>query len=140
MSILTQDEFDPFAGSVVERVVTSSEAQREVWLADQLVTQASLSFNESGEFRLRGPVDVPALEASIGALLRRHEALRATFGPDGTEILINVASTFHLPYEDISALGPLERTRRMEQVVVEAVETPFSLRTGPLLRAKLYRL
>ena len=140
MSILTQDEFDPFAGSVVERVVTSSEAQREVWLADQLGTHASLSFNESGELRLRGPLDVKALEAAIGALLRRHEALRATFGPDGTEILINVASTFHLPYEDISALGPLERTRRMEQVVVEAVETPFSLRTGPLLRAKLYRL
>ena len=58
MSIPPQDEFDPFAGSIVERVVASSEAQREVWLADQLGTHASLSFNESGELRLRGPLDV----------------------------------------------------------------------------------
>ena len=50
-------EYDPFAQTAVERVYPTSEAQREVWLADRLSEQASLAFNESVELRLRGELD-----------------------------------------------------------------------------------
>src|SRR5437660_1068285 len=81
-------EYDPFAQTAVERVCATSEAQREVWLADRLSEQASLAFNESVELRLRGELDAIALHAALRNLVRRHEALRATVGPDGTELSI----------------------------------------------------
>ena len=46
-------DYDPFAGGVLSRVVPSTEAQREVWLASQLGEDASLAFNESVSLRLR---------------------------------------------------------------------------------------
>ena len=39
-------EFDPFAGPSIEVVLTTTEPQREVWLADQMSCDASLAFNE----------------------------------------------------------------------------------------------
>ena len=77
-------EFDPFASGEVARVFPTSEAQREVWLADQLSAQASLAFNESVTLRLSGALDAHALTGALQRLVARHDALRCTFGPDGT--------------------------------------------------------
>ena len=35
----TEEDFDPFAAGVLERVIPTTEAQREVWLADRLSPQ-----------------------------------------------------------------------------------------------------
>ena len=47
-------DYDPFAGGELEIVVPTTEAQREIWLADQLGPEASLSFNLSVSLRLLG--------------------------------------------------------------------------------------
>ena len=47
-------EFDPFAGGAIEQIVSTTEAQREVWLGDKLSQQASLAYNEAVKLRLRG--------------------------------------------------------------------------------------
>ena len=49
-------DYDPFGAAEVERVVPSTQAQREVWLADRLSTQASLAYNEAVRLTLRGPL------------------------------------------------------------------------------------
>ena len=133
-------EFDPFAGDALERVIPTSEAQREVWLADQLGLQASLAFNESVKLRLEGPLDTTALQGALHALVMRHEALRSTFGPDGTDMLVSAAGSVSLPVADLRALSPEERQQQLHQAAVEAVETPFSLEQGPLFRARLLRM
>ncbi|MBA4211885.1 MAG: non-ribosomal peptide synthetase [Polaromonas sp.] len=133
-------EFDPFAGEALERVIPTSEAQREVWLADQLGLQASLAFNESVKLRLDGPLDITALQGALNALVMRHEALRSTFGPDGTDMLVSAAGSVSLPVADLRALSPEERQQQLHQAAVEAVETPFSLEQGPLFRARLLRM
>ncbi|MFT4102503.1 MAG: hypothetical protein QM674_15995, partial [Burkholderiaceae bacterium] len=66
-------DFDPFADAVVERVVPSTEAQREVWLASELSAQASLAFNESVCLLIGGALDTAALRAALGALAARHD-------------------------------------------------------------------
>jgi len=135
-------EYDPFAQAAVERVCATSEAQREVWLADRLSDQASLAFNESVELRLRGELDAIALRAALRNLLRRHEALRATVGPEGTELLIaarSSADAAEIPTFDLRHLGEVERREALARAVVSAVETPFNLERGPLLRAAIYR-
>src|ERR1043165_4807564 len=120
-------EYDPFAHAAVERVCATSEAQREVWLADRLSEQASLAFNESVELRLRGELDAIALRAALRNLVRRHEALRATVGPDGTELLIAATSSADaadIPTFDLRHLGEIERSEALARAAVGAVETP----------------
>ena len=69
-------DHDPFADAPLTRVVPTTEPQREVWLACQLGTEASLAYNESVSLHFSGPLDVPALCGAIQDLLDRHEALR----------------------------------------------------------------
>lgn len=131
------DDFDPFAGGEVERVVPTTEAQREVWLADQLGTEASLAYNESASLHLRGAVDSAALQAALLALAARHEALRATLGPDGKELLIGAGARLTLELVDLRGLLPQDAAERLATLRRQAVETPFELGQGPLIRATL---
>ncbi|MFN7123170.1 MAG: condensation domain-containing protein, partial [Hydrogenophaga sp.] len=133
-------EFDPFAGDALERVIPTSEAQREVWLADKLSPQASLAFNESVKLRLSGPLDTAGLRGALDALVKRHEALRCTIGPDGTDMLVSAAGSMSLAVVDLRGLAPEEKQHQLDKAAVEAVETPFSLEQGPLFRARLFQL
>ncbi|HKX44512.1 MAG TPA: condensation domain-containing protein, partial [Burkholderiaceae bacterium] len=140
-SYLERVEFDPFAGAPVERVVGTSEAQREVWLADKLGHDASLAFNESVNLRLRGPLDIGALSSALQALIARHEALRSTVGPEGTELLIgDAAAGVDVLLHDLRAESEAARLDALKHAAEQAVETPFDVSTGPLFRAALYRL
>jgi Condensation domain len=143
-------EFDPFAHTsgdtpgdthgALERVLPTSEAQREVWLADRLGTGASLAFNEAITLQLRGALNLAALREALAALVQRHEALRATVGPDGTELLVGARPAIDLAVYDHRGLGAEEQAAAIEQAGVKTVSTPFSLEQGPLLRTALYRL
>ena len=133
-------EFDPFASGEVARVFPTSEAQREVWLADQLSAQASLAFNESVTLRLSGALDAHALTCSLQRLVARHDALRCTFGPDGTEQFVAAQSVVDLPVFDLRATVPAESRQAIERAAAQAVEKRFDLARGPLFRAALYRL
>ena len=55
-----------------------SYAQRSLWFMDRL-TPGSSAYNVSGVFRLRGELNLPALEAALSEVLRRHETLRSRF-------------------------------------------------------------
>ena len=55
-------------------------AQQRIWFLDQFEPRQS-PYNIPTALRLRGPLDVAALEKSLTELARRHEALRAIF-PD----------------------------------------------------------
>jgi hypothetical protein len=76
-------DYDPFASPALARVVPSTEAQREIWLAAKLGEDASLAYNEAVALHLRGTLDRAALAQALQDLVDRHDALRATFGPDG---------------------------------------------------------
>ena len=52
-----------------------SSAQRRLWLIDQMATPRDL-YNQPVAFRVRGSLDVPALNKALQELVSRHEALR----------------------------------------------------------------
>ena len=133
-------DFDPFAAGAIEATVASTEAQREVWLADQLGAQASLSYNESLALRLRGALDTAALAAAFDELVRRHPSLRSTFSSDGTQLLIGEPAPFRLVERDLRSLDAQAQQRALAADEAAAVREPFSLETGPLFRAALYTL
>jgi amino acid adenylation domain-containing protein len=133
-------ELDPFAGGAITAMVASTEPQREVWTATQIGTDASLAFNESASIRLRGVLDVEALRAALGDVVARHEALRSTFSADGLTMLVGEAPRVELPVHDWSTSGDEERAARLRALTTAAVEEPFDLVSGPLVRFALVRL
>ena len=135
-----EEDFDPFASGPIERIVETTEAQREVWLGDRLGPEASLAYNESLRLRLVGALDTPALVAAIDRLVERHESLRATFSPDGTQMLVGAATPVALVRHDLRGLDAAAQSRRLEEDGLATVLQPFELEHGPLLRAALYQL
>lgn len=137
---LGTSDFDPFAGPALSRVVPTTEAQREVWLADQLGREASLAFNESISLRLRGSLDIDLLASALRQLVERHESLRATVSDDGLELLIAEGGDTSLERVDLALLDRNARDTAIEDALSSAVETPFDLARGPLLRSTLLKL
>src|SRR5882672_9482028 len=60
------------------RLVRASFAQQRLWFLHQLESESS-AFNISKAVRMIGPLDVPALENTLRALVARHESLRTNF-------------------------------------------------------------
>ncbi len=133
-------EFDPFAGGSIERIVPTTEAQREVWLGDQLCAEASLAYNESMVLRFQGALDVDALESAITAVVERHPSLRASFLPDGCQTLIGDGASFAFETRDLETVDFAGRARLLDEARDAIVRAPFSLENGPLFRAALYHL
>ena len=137
---LTAVDYDPFATVTLARVVPSTEAQREIWLAAQLGADASLAYNESVSLHLRGRLDAEALHDALRDLVSRHDALRASFGPDGETLCVQARLELPLPRIDLGSLDDAARDAALTGRLRAAVETPFELEQGPLLRAELLRL
>ncbi len=137
---LVEVDFDPFAGAPISSVIPTTEAQREVWLADQLDRQASLAFNESVTLALRGAVDADALERALVALLERHDVLRGALSADGSELVIQESIPFGLPLTDLSDLTSQQADERMLTLLNGEVSVPFDLINGPLIRARLIKV
>ena len=133
-------DYDPFASPALERVVPSTEAQREIWLAAKLGEDASLAYNEAVALTLHGALDRTALLDALQALVDRHDALRASFGPDGETFCVAGGVALAVRQTDLGALDASARAAALEECRTRTVLLPFDLETGPLFRAELVRL
>ena len=75
-------------------MVPQSFAQQRLWFLDQF-EPGSTEYITPTALRLRGPLDVDALNRALTALVARHESLRTTFD-DGVQIV-------HEPYRGVGA-------------------------------------
>ncbi|HEX8274264.1 MAG TPA: non-ribosomal peptide synthase/polyketide synthase [Longimicrobiaceae bacterium] len=127
------------AGGALEAPL--SFAQQRLWLVDRL-EPGSAAYNMPYALRLRGALDADALQASLDAMVRRHETLRTVFadGDDGPVQLIHPAADARLVVLDLEALPEAEREAAAERLADEEALRPFDLARGPLLRGTLLRL
>jgi amino acid adenylation domain-containing protein len=117
--------------------VPLSEAQREIWAAVQMGSEASCAFNLCFALRLVGAVSVEALRLSIQHLFDRHEALRMTFDPFGEWQVPQPPHLVDLPLVDLSGLPPMQRVAALDAIFIEEVETPLNLVSGPPARVRI---
>ncbi|WP_406726990.1 amino acid adenylation domain-containing protein [Streptomyces sp. GD-15H] len=113
-----------------------SAAEARVWFADQL-DPGDPAYNLPVVCRLRGPVDVGALRAALGALPAAHEALRTSFPAADGRPVRTVADTAELPPRlvDLGHLPAEERPDALAAALAEETGARFDLATGPLARA-----
>jgi len=113
-----------------------SAAQSRMWLLDELRPGSPVS-NVPFAYRVSGELDIPALEAALADVVRRHESLRTVFVTVGDE-----PRQIVLPDQPVrvSVTRPEPGARTDEWTArARAAEAarPFDLATGPLLRAHL---
>ncbi|HTG35649.1 MAG TPA: non-ribosomal peptide synthase/polyketide synthase [Thermoanaerobaculia bacterium] len=124
-----------------DRPLPLSFAQQRLWFIDRL-EPGNPAYNVFTGLRLTGRLVVPALHQAVEEVVRRHEALRSTFGLEGGEPVQTVgpAAGLPLPLADLSALPPAARAAESRRLAAWEAARPFDLARGPLLRAALLRL
>jgi amino acid adenylation domain-containing protein len=144
--LLKQKGVDVSRTLIVPRKEASSIAplsfgQRQMWIIDKLSPGRSFH-NLPNAARMRGPLDIEALEKTLGEITRRHESLRTTFTMmDGNPVqVIGRAQPCTIPMLDICDMPEDEREQEMRRMVFEDTQLPFDLEHGPLMRGTLIRL
>lgn len=136
------------AGTGLDAIVRRAEssaplsfAQQRLWFLDQLLPDNPF-YNIPSSLRLRGQLDVHALESAIGEIAARHDTLRTCFVVDKGRPAQSIAppSGFTLPIEDLSGLPEQVRELRASERAALEARTPFDLSQRPLFRAVLLRL
>ncbi|NJM85833.1 MAG: amino acid adenylation domain-containing protein [Hydrococcus sp. RU_2_2] len=136
----TTVEFDPFADGELLLTALATESQKEIWASVRMSDEANCAYNESQSLRLRGDLNIAALQSALQELVQRHEALRMTFSPDGRQLCIATSQEQELPLIDLCELEPQKRNKQLVDFLAKEVSQPFNLEIGPLFRTKLIRL
>jgi amino acid adenylation domain-containing protein len=131
----------PLTEQVSQTASPASYAQERMWFLQQS-TPTSAVYNQSFVLRVRGNLQVEALQCSLQALEERHEPLRTTFAlaVDRVEQHVQPASEFPLRLEDLRPLPPVEREGRWRTMASQEASRLFDLSRGPLWRCRLFRL
>ena len=118
-----------------------SFSQQRVWFTDQLEPGRPL-YNVPATYRLRGPLNVGALEKTINEIVRRHESLRTTFSSKEGQAKQVIAHELRLSLEIADVDGPEAEQREAElrRITRTLAAQPFDLVQGPLIRVKLMRM
>jgi len=125
------------AGEIADNeTVPLSFAQQRLWFLDQM-EMVETTYLIPYALHIEGPLQVPALEKALNALVERHHSLRTTLPIDDDGPVQHVSDSGHtdLPFHDISSTP-----EQLETLIQEQMHDGFDLATGPLFRAVLYRL
>jgi len=131
----------PLARASREQLLPLSFAQQRLWFLEQLEPGRS-TYNMPAALRIRGALDVAALERCLAELVRRHEVLRTTYEAQGglARQVIHAPGALKLARVDVGALPAEAREAEALRLARQEAERPFELATGPLLRTTLVRL
>jgi myxalamid-type nonribosomal peptide synthetase MxaA len=113
--------------------------QQRSWLLYQLETIPTHVF---AAFDLRGPLDLPAFQRSVRAIVERHDILRTTFVELEGRPLATVAQSaqVNVPLVNISDFPPADRETEVYRLALRDAQQPFNLNSAPLMRVTLVRL
>lgn len=130
-----------------------SLAQQRLWV-DHLLDPAATRYNVPLRWWLHGQLDVGALRRAFEALIDRHDVLRTVY--EGEDPACQIVATFQpvdltltdltdlteqadLAYDSTRVTELGEADQRALDLSVEAINKPFDLAAGPVLRVRLYR-
>jgi amino acid adenylation domain-containing protein len=125
-----------------EQDLPLSFAQQRLWVLDQM-EPANPLYNIPRGLRMRGSLNVGALERALNEIVRRHESQRTTFAVKNGNPLQVIAPDLRLvgvPQRDLTSMADTEREKEALRMAREEAQQPFDLAKGPLVRAQLLKL
>ena len=111
----------------------ASSAQKRMWFLQELDHQ-STGYNMPGVLIIEGRLDYQRLEAALGKLIERHDALRTSFALVDDQVVQRITPkvTFAVAYSESKA--------ETMEAVINGFIRPFNLSQAPLLRVELVKV
>ncbi len=119
----------------------TSFAQQRLWFLNQLAPDNPF-YNVSTALRLKGLLNLTALQQAFNEIVHRHETLRTNFVMVEGEPMQAIASslTISIVVINICHLSADEREQEVIKLAIQEARQPFNLATDQLLRVKLLQL
>jgi condensation domain-containing protein len=115
-----------------------SFAQQRLWFLEQLWPGRPPYVVPAG-YRIRGPLDVPAVQRAVATVLDRHESLRTCFPVRAGRPYQHVMAA--VPGPNVTDLsGAADPVAAAREIAVAQAGLTFNLAEGPLVRTRLLRL
>jgi hypothetical protein len=118
-------------------------AQEEIWRRSLRADRNAALYNEAITIHRRGPADVSIFQACMLEIIRRHESWRTTFDvieDVPLQVVLPPPSHFSVATHDLTRSAPGSCDDEFRRLLSQFSLIPFDLRTGPLLRAALFKL
>ncbi|MFD6156188.1 amino acid adenylation domain-containing protein [Nocardia sp. NPDC060256] len=118
-----------------------SYAQERLWFLETL-DPGNATYIMPGGLRLRGELDVAAVEKALALVEQRHEVLRSVYRTteDGQlRQVIRPYSARPLEFTDYSTLAPEQRGTAEADLAASVYRAPFDLAEGPVWRYHLIK-
>jgi amino acid adenylation domain-containing protein len=118
-----------------------SAGQQRLWFLHQLGGEGA-AYTMFDAVRLKGPLDIRALEQCVSVVAEQHEILRTSYVErDGRpEPLVQPATSVPLTVIDLAATSSPDGESSARDVAASFVREPFDLGEGPVFRTSLLRL
>ncbi|HEY9301772.1 MAG TPA: condensation domain-containing protein, partial [Phormidium sp.] len=122
-------------------VFPASFAQQRLWFLDRL-TPGNPIYNVSAVLRLKGVLNLSALEKTFNEIIRRHEVLRTNFVMLEGELMQIIAPslTSNLSVTDLTHLSAITQEDKVKKLIFEQANRPFDLAKDPLFRVNLLKI
>ncbi|GAA6624250.1 amino acid adenylation domain-containing protein [Scytonema sp. NUACC26] len=123
------------------QTIPLSFSQEQLWFLQQLAPEEPV-YNEPCTIRLKGAINVDALEKALNEIIKRHESLRTRFlTVDRQPVqVIDPPYTFNLTPVDLRQFPSEQREAEALQLATKQAKQPFDLTSDLLLRATLMQL
>jgi amino acid adenylation domain-containing protein len=123
------------------QTIPLSFSQEQLWFLHQLTPEEPV-YNEPCTIRLKGAINVDALEKALNEIIKRHESLRTRFiTVDGQPVqVIDPPDTFNLTVVDLRQFPTEQREAEALRLATKQAKQPFDLTSDRLFRATLMQL
>jgi amino acid adenylation domain-containing protein len=116
-------------------------SQQQVWYLLEQLEPDSFAYNLPASFRLRGNLDLAAMQQTFETIVSRHGILRTVFRPQGNELLLDTRDSMivdltpvELDHYGVDNLDDLKVALRKEAAQL------FDIANGPLFKVRLIKL
>ncbi len=134
----SSSKLPPINKAAASDVYPLSHAQKRLWFLTQ-IDEANLAYNIPAALRLDGPLDKPALQNALQALLERHTLLRSVIDNSQGLPQWRVQAADSIALEEIDCPHDATQTWLHDTINAEA-QQPFYIHGHVLLRMKLLAL
>lgn len=118
-----------------------SFTQEVLWLLHR-ATPGLVAYNMPTARRLRGTLDIPALERALSTIVARHEAFRTRFVEVASEVTLAIDPPAPVPVRlvDVTSLPAESREMEVQRLLTERARTPFEFADEHMFRVTLIRV